>query len=1099
MKKTSILTVLAFSKGYKKYLLALKIVTLLIFVNLMPASALPVVADNNPANTNATEGNQRQKISGTITDADTKEPLIGVTILTVKSNGRKQGTVTDNNGKFTLDIADRNAKIIITYIGYEKQEIQLGASNTLNIELKAQSTQLNEVVVVGYGTQTKATLTGSISSVGTADLAASTAANPLQRMQGKVTGVNILNSHAPGGDASITIHGMGTINNNDPLFIIDGVPTKWGMSQVNPNEIESMTVLKDASSAAIYGARGANGVIIITTKRGVAGKPKISVSARNGIGTASNKYNLLNTKEYGELLWLEAKNQGDPNSSALYGNGPTPVIADYSAPAGAKFGSPSVDPKLYSYDPNNLYLIAQTNKQGTDWYDVIYRPAQIQDYNISISGGSDKGSYAFTVGYMDEQGILKYTGFKRLSIRSNADANVTKWLKFGESLGLGFTNGFGNRGDNGEGTPISQAYRMQPIIPVYDIMGNFAGTKGTGTGNGENPLAILYRDRNDYGKDLRGIGNAYADVTFMKDLHFKTLFGFDYRTYNGRDIFIKNPEFQEAKPTDQLTMSNNSTIQWNWVNTINYSKTIAQDHNIKVLAGTEAISRTYNNFGAARSTFFSTDLDYMFLNAGEKDQSNYGDGNVANTASYFGRLNYDYKGIYLAEATFRRDGSSVFGSNSRWGNFPAISLGWRMSEEKFMTGTKNWLDYLKIRGGYGISGNDEMGGGGVYNGFTTFSSLNQFSFYGISGNPTSSTAGFSHNLYGNPDAKWETTKTYNIGVDATFLNSAFTTSVDVWKRKTIDMLYRQQEPSVIGSYILPSVNIGDMDNKGIDISLGYHNTAIGGELKYDVTLTFSAYKNKITKLSDNAKEFIDGANLRQMLYSRAMVGTAFPEFYGLIVDGIFQTQAEADAYPKEFGGAYNLAGHFKFRNVNKDSVINDADRTYIGKPQPDFTGGLNIDLAYKNFNLSAFFYASVGNKVMNYVKRWIDYSQFNGNRSKARLYESWGSPYLKNNADATLPLADYNTISQYPSTAFLEDGSFLRLKSLQVGYNLPNKLIKSFGIGKLEVYVQSTNLFTLTKYTGLDPEINSGGTYMGIDQGAWPTTRQIMLGVKIDF
>jgi TonB-linked SusC/RagA family outer membrane protein len=1095
MKKTSMLTVSAISYGYRKYLIALILVTLLILVNLVPASALPVAPDNNPVVTNATEGNQKQKITGVVTDADTKEPLVGVTVLSVTSKGLKRGTVTDNNGKFSLDISDRNANLIITYIGYEKLEVKLGASNNYSIELKPQSTKLNEVVVVGYGTQTKATLTGSISSVNSTDLATSTAANPIQRLQGKTTGVNILNSHSPGGDASITIHGMGTINNNNPLFIIDGVPTKYGMTQVNPDEIESMTVLKDASSASIYGARGANGVIIITTKRGTSGKPKISISARNGFGNATNQYNLLNTQEYGQLLWLEAKNGGVPPSSALYGSGATPVIADYTAPAGATAGSAAVDPKLYNYDPNNLYLIAQANKQGTDWYKAIYRTAQIQDYNISISGGTDKGTYAFTAGYYDEQGIMKYTGFKRLSLRSNADAQVAKWLKIGESLGLGYTKGYGNRTE-GEGAPISEAYRMQPIIPIYDIMGNFAGTKGTGTGNGENPLAMLYRDQNDYSKDLRAIGNAYAEITLMKDLKFKSLFGFDYRTYNGQDIFIKNPEFQEAKPTDQLTMSNNYTVQWNWVNTVNYSKTIARDHNFKLLAGTEAISTVYNNFGAARSTFFSTDIDYMYLSSGEKDQSNYGDGNTSKTASYFGRFNYDYKGKYLAEATFRRDGSSVFGSNNRWGNFPAFSVGWRISEEKFMASTKSWLDYLKIKGGYGISGNDQIG---VYNGFTTFASNNQMTFYGISGNPTGSTAGFSHNNLGNPDAKWETTKTYNVGFDANFFNNTVTASVDLWHRKTSDMLYQQQVAQVAGAYILPSVNIGDMDNKGYDINIGYHNTAMAGELKYDITLTLTHYKNKIVKLSNNAAEFIDGANLRQMLYSRAQVGTAFPEFFGLIVDGIFQTQAEADAYPKEYGGSYNIAGHFKFRDVNKDGVIDDKDRTFIGKPQPDITGGLNIDLAYKSFSLNAFLYTSLGNKVMNYVSRWIDYTQFTGGRSKARLYSSWGSPYLKNNADATLPLADYNTISQYPSTAFLENGSFLRLKNIQLGYSLPTKFVKQYGMGKLEVYIQSTNLFTITKYKGLDPEINSSGTSLGIDQGAWPTTRQFMLGLKIDF
>ena len=1052
--------------------------------------------ENIPSFLTETQPQQQHKVTGTITDANTGETIIGAN---VRVEGTTIITVTDVDGKFSLNIPKPDAVVVVSYMGYNSQRVKVNKLVVLDIKLVPDVTKLSEVVVVGYGTQTKATLTGFISTVSTSELSASTAANPLQRMQGKTTGVNILNAHTPGGDASITIHGMGTINNNNPLFIIDGVPTKGGMSQINPDEIESMTVLKDASSAAIYGARGANGVIIITTKRGKSGKPKITISARTGFGNASNRYDLLNTKEYGELIWLEAKNKGVTPNNILYGNGATPVIADYTSPAGAKFGSAAVDPKLYSYDTKNLYLITQANKQGTDWYDAIYRTAKIQDYNISVSGGSDKGTYAFTVGYMDEQGILKYTGFKRLSIRSNADAEVAKWLKVGESLGLGFTNRYGNLSDNGEATPISEAFRMQPIIPIYDIMGNFAGTKGTGTGNGENPLAILYRDRNDYSKDLRGIGNVYAEITPINDLHVKTLFGFDYRTYNGQNIFIKNPEFQEGILTDNLAMSNNYTVQWNWVNTVNYSKTIANDHNIKILAGTEAISKKYNNFGAQRVSFFSNDIDYMVLSAGEKDQSNYGDAYTVATASYFGKLNYDYKGKYLAEATFRRDGSSVFGSNSRWGNFPAFSLGWRISEEKFMAGTKNWLDYLKIRGGYGVSGNDEMGSGSVYNGFTTFTSNNQFSAYGISGDATSSTPGFSHSLYGNPDAKWETTKTYNIGFDGTFLNNTLTASVDIWQRKTNDMLYRMQIPNVVGSYILPSVNIGNMDNKGIDISVGYHNKAIDGELKYDATLTISHYKNKIVKLSDNVNEIIDGATLGNMLYTRAMVGTAFPEFYGLIVDGIFQTQAEADAYLKEYGGSYNLAGHFKFHDVNKDGKIDNSDRTFIGKPQPDFTAGLNIDLAYKNFTLNAFLYSSIGNKVMNYVKRYIDYTRYTGNRSKDRLYKSWGSPYLKNNADATLPLADNNTISQYPSTAFLEDGSFLRLKSLQIGYVLPEKLIKPYGMGKLEVYVESTNLFTITKYSGLDPEINSSGTYLGIDQGSWPTTRQFMLGVKINF
>lgn len=1044
---------------------------------------------------------QQVSVSGQVVSSVDGQPLPGVNVVV---KGTTLGTTTDINGSFNLNVPDPNATLVFSFVGFQTQEVALAGQKSVNITLVEETQELQEIVVVGYGVQSKATLTGSVATVNNEALSAGTQANALQRMQGKASGVTVLNSHTPGGDATIRIRGMGTINNNDPLYVIDGVPTKWGMSQLNANEIESITVLKDASSAAIYGARGANGVIIVTTKRGKSGKPQVSFSARAGFGKAAGKYDLLNTQEYGELLWLEAKNEGRaPNQTDLYGTGATPTIPDYINPAGAMEGDPRVDPSLYSHTPGaGFNNITRANKEGTDWYDAIYRTAKTQEYSLSLVGGGEKGTYSLSAGYLSEEGILKYVGFERMNIRSNADAEVTKWLKIGESLGIGYSQGKGNNGDNGEGVPISQAYRMQPIVPVYDIMGNFAGTKGNGTGNGENPLAMLYRDQNDYRRDLRGIGNAYAEVTILKDFKFKSLFGFDYRTFNSRDIFLQNPEFQEAKPADILTMDNNYTIQWNWVNTLNYIKTIAEVHKINVLVGTEAIGRNYNHFNASRSTFFSTDVDYMYLGAGEKDFINNGDGTEVKSASYFARVNYDFKGKYLIEGTFRRDGSSKFGSEKRWGNFPAFSLGWRISEENFMAATKTWMDYLKLRGGWGVSGNDELGSD--YNGFTTYASNNQFAFYSMTGNPTATTAGFVHDRLGNPDAQWETTKTTNVGFDAGFLNNTLTVGIDLWQRKTTNMLYRLTQPGVYGSYQLPSVNIGDMDNKGYDIQVGYRNKALGGDFTYDINWNISHYKNEIKKISDNEAEFIGGANLRQVEYTRSTVGTSFPEFYGLIVDGIFQSDAEAKAYPVEFDAAYNVAGHFKFRDIaggpdgGPDGKIDDADRTYIGSPHPKFTTGLNIDLAYKNLTLNAFFYASYGNKIMNYVKRWIDYSQFNGNRSKDRLYKSWGSPYLTDNADAELPRADLSEISQKSSTAFLEDGSFLRLKTLQLGYTLPNNFINKIGMARMEVYVQANNLFTITEYSGLDPEINASGSNLGIDQGSWPTTRQFMFGVKID-
>ena len=1030
-------------------------------------------------------------ISGKTTDAN-GEAMPGVTI---QVKGTTTGTVSQADGSYKLSVPADAATLVFSFVGMKTQEVAIAGRTVVDVALEEEVTALSEIVVVGYATQTRASLTGSVATVNSAAMESDANSNAIMRLQGKAAGVNIQNAHTPGGDANINIRGLGTINNNNPLFVIDGVPTKYGLSQINPNEIESVTVLKDAASAAIYGARGANGVIIITTKRGQTGKTHVSFSARLGVGNATNQYDLLNTKEFGDLTWQEAAYEGKPVSayppSQLYGTGATPDIPDYINPNRASEGDPSTDPSNYISDPANFTPITKANKEGTDWYKEIYRQAVMQEYNLNLSGGTDKGTYAFTVGYLNEDGILIHTNFDRYSIRSNADAKMSKWLTVGESLGLTYSNRHGNTSDNGEGTPISQAYRMQPIVPVYDIMGAFAGTKGNGTGNGENPVAVLWRDRYDLGSDLRGIGNAYAEITILKDLKFKSLFGFDYRSYNGKDIFMKNPEFTEAKPTDILNTSNNYTLQWNWANTLNYTKTFADVHKLNVLVGSEAVSSQYRYYGAQRTTFFSTDVNYMFLDAGEADQSNFGNGSDVKTMSYFGRVNYSYKDKYLIEATIRRDGSSRFGANNRWGNFPAASIGWRISEESFMSATKGWLSYLKLRAGYGKSGNDEIGD---YNGFTTFFGAPQWTFYGIGGQPNSSSSGFAHLALGNPDAKWETTVTTDIGFDAAFLNNTLSTTMDFWVRKTQDMLYQLAIPASNGYLQPPSVNIGDMTNKGFDINIDYKNKAMGGDFTYGIGLTISHYKNEITKLSDNANEFISGANLRQMEYTRATIGTSYPEFFGLIVDGIFQTDAEATAYAPEYGGSYNRAGHYKFRDVNGDNKVDDADRTYIGSPHPKFTGGLNIDLGYKNFTFTTFLYASYGNKMMNYVARWIDYSQFNGNRSKDALYDSW----TPTNTGARLAAFDADNHSQMPSTAFIEDASFLRCKTMQLAYDIPNSLSTKLGIGNLQVYVLATNLFTATKYRGLDPEVSSSGMSLGIDQGAWPSVRQFMLGVKLD-
>jgi len=1069
----------------KRFSLAMKLITMLFLFVTVQISAVAggITTPDDP---------QQKLVTGKITDAG-GNPLPGVNIV---ERGTTNGAITGVDGNFSLTVASPNSVLICSFIGYTTQEVTVGSQSAINVTLAEALSALEEIVVVGYSTQVRRSLTGAVSTVNAEAIAKETTANAITRLQGKASGVNILNAKAPGGGANITIRGLGTINNNTPLFVIDGVPTKSSMSELNPDEIESLTVLKDASSAAIYGARGANGVILITTKRGTSGQAKVTFNARFGTSSFSNYYDLLNTQEYGELLWLEAKNVGVAPSNILYGTGSTPTIPDYIVPAGTMEGDPLTDPALYNHTPGSgFYNITKANKTGTDWYNVIFQPGVMSDYNMSLSGGSQKGTYAFTAGYYTEKGIVKYTEFDRYSLRSNSSTNLTNWLTLGQSLGLTYSVGKGNRGEYGEGIPISQAYRMQPIVPVYDIAGNFAGTKATGTGNGENPLAVLYRDRDDVSHNLRGIGNAFAEVQIIKGLRFKSLFGFDYRPYDSKDIFRQNPEFQESKPTDILNMSSGSTTQWNWANTLNFTRSFASSHTLNVLLGTEAVSVRSLDMNASRSTYFSDDVNYMFLSSGEKDQTNGGGGSEVKWMSYFGRLNYNFKDRYLAEATIRRDGSSRFGANSRWGNFPAFSVGWVISEEGFMANTKNVIDNLKIRAGWGKSGNDEVGN---YNGFSTFGSNSGSSFYSINGSVSSTAAVFYASALGNPDAKWETTSTTNVGIDVTLLKNTLTATFDVWQRKTVDMLFRLAIPNVSGAASAPSVNIGDMDNKGFDLNINYQNTAVSGQLSYGLGLTLSHYKNEIVKISNKETEFIDGGDFRQMKYTRATKGTSFPEFYGLIVDGYFMSQEEADAYPQEYGGTYNLAGHFKFRDVSNDGIINDDDRTYIGSPHPKFTAGLNADVAYKGFSLSAFFYTVYGNKIANYVSRWIDYTQFTGNRTKDRLYKSWGSPYLANNADAVLPLADITNVSQYPSTAFLENGSFLRLKTLQLGYTLPKNISQTLRINAMQIYVQGTNLFTITKYKGLDPEVSRGGVNLGVDDGQWPTARQFVVGIKLD-
>jgi TonB-linked SusC/RagA family outer membrane protein len=1042
---------------------------------------------------------QQKTIQGKATD-ERNAPLPGVSVVV---QGTTVGTITNMDGVYELEIPADSKILVFSYIGMLSQQIEIGNQATINVILKEDVVGLEEVVVVGYGTRMKEELTGAVSTVSEEQMQISTAPSVVSRLQGQVSGVTVTSANRPGGDATIRIRGIGTINDANPLYVIDGVPVGPG-NNVSPSDIESISILKDASSSAIYGTRGANGVVLITTKRGrVNQQPSIQLSVKTGVTNATNQYDMLNTKEYAEAVWLSRANKGTTAAHTQYGSGSSPVIPDYILPGGAMEGDPAVNPVLYKYPD---YVIFKANKQGTNWYDEIYQSGIIQEYDLSISGGGQNGTYAFSGNYLDEDGFLKYTNFKRYTFRMNSDAKFNDWFKVGESLQAVYIDEKGRFTDNAEDSSLSDAYRAQPIIPVYDIMGNFAGSKAPEMGNSENPVARLYRARNNNGKYVRVLGNVFGEITFMDGLTFRSLLGYNFGQWNYKGYGLPNYEHSEPNKTNSVTVDTNYTLQWNWSNTLTFNRTFADIHKVNVVLGTEAIENKYQETNASRSQYFSEDPDYMELNSGETNIQNSGYGSEWSLFSVFGRVNYDIMGKYYLEATVRRDGSSRFSEANRYGTFPAASAAWAISEENFMDNSQNWLDLLKVRAGWGISGNDRIGN---YNSYSTYGTHVIQASYDLGGTNTSAVSGYRPATLGNDEVTWETTKTLNVGLDAALLDNKLNFSVDVWQRNTTDMLFQEPIPNVLGVPTAPYVNVGEMKNSGFDVELGYHNSAMNGKFTYSISATASRYTNEITKLSGDPDRTVDAGSLRQMTYTRYATGTAFPEFFGYIVDGIFQTQAEADAHPAYGTTTYNKPGHFKFRDISgpdgtPDGKITADDRTFIGSPHPDLVGGLNIDLSYSNFDLNMFFYGSYGNEMVNYVTRWIDYGMFNGGLSKKALYESWGSPHLSSNADASLPMLDQDDISQQPSTAFLEDASYLRLKTLRLGYTVPKNLLERAQIKSLRLYIQASNLFTITGYSGLDPEVRTvsgsdanAGAGFGLDQGAWPTPRQIMFGINL--
>ena len=1055
---------------------------------------------------------QDRRVTGRITDNNDNTALPGANVVV---KGTQTGVVTDANGQFSLNVATGRDVLTISAIGYSSQDVTIGTRTTVDVALMPDIKTLNEVVVTGYGAQAKRDITGAVATVDTKQLLSVPSTNVGQALQGRVAGVQVGNENAPGGGVMVRIRGFGTINDNSPLYVIDGVPTKGNLNTLNLNDVESMQILKDASAASIYGSRAGNGVVIITTKKGKAGKPKFTYDTYFGTQRHGKLLDMLNTPEYAQLTWESRINSGVVGANGYpihsqFGNGPTPVIPDFVLPSGAS----ASDPRLarnpdgtyvnYNNDINSskFLLITPANKTGTDWMEEIFNPAPIQNHQLGVSGGNENGRYAMSLNYFNQQGIMKYTGYKRYSLRANTEFNVNKRVRVGQNFQVAYGERLGQpNGNNTESNPISFAYRIQPIIPVYDVAGNFAGTRGGDLDNANNPVALLYRNKDNTQKEVRLFGNAFAEVDILPNLTARTSFGIDYNLYNYRNYIIRDIESAEARGSNQLTTNNNYEFTWTWYNTLTYNAHIGDLHRFNVIVGTESIKNYFESFDATRTNFSVDDIENRYLSAGTGVQTNNGGASNWRLASEFAKFNYALADKYLIDLTVRRDRSSRFAPEFRSAVFPAASVGWRVSKEDFFK-PLTLVNDLKFRAGLGQTGNQEIGN---YNSFTQFSTNPITSFYDINGTRTSSVPGYELTQFGNARAKWETTTSLNIGFDALLLKNKLNVSFDWYTRTTSDMLFPVQAPLTQGVATVPFQNIGAMRNRGVDLMIGYGDQIGNRGLSYNVSANFSTYRNVVTKTNGDPSTQYFGIN-DERIQNFVVTQQDYPisSFFGYTIDGIFQTNEEAKAAPVQFGNAAseNVAGRFKFRDVNGDGVINTKDLSIIGSPHPKFTYGLNISLNYKNFGLTVFGQGVQGNQIFNYVKYWTDFPTFAGNRSTRMLYQSW----RPGKTDAILPqLRSSDQVSIQPSTYYLESGSYFRMKNIQLTYQLPQVFLSKLGLGATSLYVQGQNLFTVTNYSGMDPEINlrsySAGNdrQIGVDGGSYPVAKTYLVGLNLSF
>lgn len=1045
---------------------------------------------------------QERVITGTITD-DVGDPLPSVSVVI---KGTNIGTVTGVDGMYKIT-APTDAVLIYSFIGFKTQQIDVGDKSIIDIKMEPDLQLLEEIVVVGYGTQKKSDLTGAVASVSEKDLRTAMTTNIDQALQGRIAGVQVTqNSGQPGGAASIRIRGANSITgSSEPLYVIDGIPVQgdghstagfdWAggangqnrvnpLSTINPQDIVSIEVLKDASATAIYGSRAANGVVMVTTRRGVKGESKISYNAYYGVQELATTLQMMDLRQFADFQLTVAE---DLNQT-----------------------------------PDERYLDPSILGPGTDWQAEIFRPADMQSHQLSISGGTEKTTYAISGGYFQQEGIVIGSNFDRFTTRINLDNELKDWIKIGGTLSFANTDETITLNDGGDGI-IMQALITTPSTPVRDMDGNYSGPENQNTGVSYNPVAAALIRNNTLQRN-RLMGNFYSDLKLMEGLTYRSEFGFDNNQSYNKAFHPTYTWGTLVNTENMLRQREDRSFFWIWKNYVTYLKEFGE-HDLTAMLGAEAQKAEWQGLEVTKKNFASNDIPV--LSQGEQEgtiTNGWKDGQ--SLASYFGRVNYGFKDRYLLTLTFRADGSSKFGPENKWGYFPSGSVAWRIKNESFMQ-TFDPIYDMKLRFGYGEVGNQAIPN----------------YLYGSPLQTINTPFGTAYRMsqIANPFLKWETTKQFNIGMDLSLFGGRVDLVADVYDKQTSDMLLQLAVPSYLGGsswwdISAPYANVGSLQNRGLDLTVTTHNVSTN-KFNWSTNLNFSANRNQVLELADESKPYYRNLYWYSEFQTATMtrVGDPIGVFYGYVMEGIFTDQDDIlnhavqvkapDSESSENPQGLNLVdkvsgvwiGDIKFADLNGDGVIDPKDQQIIGDPNPDFTFGFNNSFTYGPFDLNIFLNGSYGADILNYSRVMIEgQTSLYNNQSEAvanRALYAYNDPNASHSDPANVYLANPGTdVPRFAtndvnrnnrmSTRFIEDGSYLRIQNIKLGYNIPVQYANKIKAQSIRVYANIQNLYTFTNYSGYDPEIgafNQSALLQNVDMGRYPTPRVFTIGLDVDF